>query len=746
MKFILTVCCSLIFVFNATAQPAPAIEWQNTIGGDGSDYLWDIDQTNDSGFILFGSTSSGISGDKTEPLIGYYDYWLVKTDSTGNVLWDRSYGGTDAEDIFAGEQTADGGYILGGSSESNSSADKSEDRIGSNDYWVVKVDSTGDIEWENTIGGYDNDRLMDIHQTSDGGYIVGGWSDSNIGADKTENTIGPGTESDFWIIKLDASGSIVWENTIGGNYIDQLESIIQTPDGGYIAAGSSGSDAGFDKSDDLIGGFDYWIVKLNEDGDVLWDRTIGGTGIDNAFEINITSDGGYIIGGGSYSSISGDKTENTIGVADYWVLKLDSLGNIEWQNDLGGSMYENLTTVFENQDGNYIVCGFSSSDSGGDKTENNLGYPYSYDAWVIELDSIGNFLWENTIGGSFNDEIYAMQQTTDGGYIMALFSDSEISADKTENSMGYQDPWIVKLFPEDCIEQTYYADVDSDGFGDPASVVNSCSMPTGFTENNTDCNDMNVLIYPGADELCNSTDDNCNALIDEDLLLFNLFEDADGDNFGNSSFDTLTCYEFISGYVNDSSDCNDTDPIIFPGATEICNNADDNCNTEIDEGLFLFNLFADADGDNYGNNLIDTISCYDIIGGFVSDSSDCDVSNSAIYPGAPEIEDGLDNNCNDTIDEGFTGIEQFIYGFEFNIYPNPADDLIQIEIHESDLFNESATLMITDVLGKPIVLQQIALTGNDPVFTIDIKQFTAGIYSIALIADDHILSKSLFVK
>ncbi len=733
--------CGLI-----NAQVSPSIEWQNTIGGDGSDYLWDIDQTNDSGFILFGSTSSGISGDKTEPLIGYYDYWLVKTDSIGNVLWDRSYGGNNAEDIIAGEQTADGGYILGGSSESNSSADKSEDRIGSNDFWIVKVDSTGDIEWENTIGGYGNDRLTDIHQTTDGGYIAGGWSESNIGADKSETTLGPGSEADFWIIRLDASGNIVWENTVGGNYIDQLESIIETFDGGFIATGSSGSDAGFDKSEDLIGGFDYWIVKINGDGDVVWDRTIGGTGIENAVDINFTSDGGYIVGGSSYSVISGDKTEDVIGETDYWVLKLDSLGNIEWQNDLGADLYDGLATVFENDEGNYIVCGFSTSNASGDKSENNLGYAYSHDSWIIELDSSGAFIWENTIGGAYDDELFAMKQTNDGGYIMALFSDSEISADKTENSMGYQDMWIVKLFPEDCIEQTFFADVDDDGFGDPFTSLNSCAMPTGFTENNNDCNDLNALIFPGASEICNSFDDNCNALIDEDLTLLLLFADADGDNFGNPGFDTLSCNEFIDGYVNDNTDCNDTDPIIFPGAAEVCNLIDDNCNTEIDEGLITFNLFADDDGDNFGNYFIDTISCFDAITGFVSDSTDCDDTNPFIYPGAPEIADGLDNNCNDTIDEGFTAIEDFNSGFKYIIYPNPASNLIWIEIPSFQSETIIAELYFADIYGQMTISKQITLTGINQTITLDLSQFPAGIYSIVIKVDEHILAKTLIVE
>ncbi|MBK9638708.1 MAG: hypothetical protein IPO63_13185 [Bacteroidetes bacterium] len=175
--------------------------------------------------------------------------------------------------LYSIQQTTDGGYILGGYSDSDVSGDKSENCNGDHDYWIVKVDSLGDIQWQNTIGGSLSDNLYSIQQTSDGGYILGGCSKSNISRDKTENCNG---FDDYWIVKVDSLGVIQWENTIGGSIIDYLYSIQQTTDGGYILGGYSGSNVSGDKTENCIGGYDYWIVKVDSQGVIQWQKTIGG--------------------------------------------------------------------------------------------------------------------------------------------------------------------------------------------------------------------------------------------------------------------------------------------------------------------------------------------------------------------------------------------------------------------------------------------------------------------------------------
>jgi hypothetical protein len=265
---------------------------------------------------------------------------LIIAQIASEIEWQNTIGGGDYDYLYSIAQTSDGGYILGGSSESGSSGDKTEANLGVYDYWVVKLNSSGGIEWQNTIGGNGDDNLFSIAQTSDGGYILGGVSWSGISGDKTEANLGAGYTYDYWVVKLNNSGSIEWQNTIGGNLDDYLYSIAQTSDGGYILGGTSYSGLAGDKTEPRIGGEyaapDYWVVKLNSSGSIEWQNTIGGNGSDALRSIAQTSEGGYILGGYSDSGISGDKTEAKLGSTDYWVVKLNSSGSIEWQNTIGG--------------------------------------------------------------------------------------------------------------------------------------------------------------------------------------------------------------------------------------------------------------------------------------------------------------------------------------------------------------------------------------------------------------------------
>ncbi|MBK9456423.1 MAG: hypothetical protein IPO24_12980 [Bacteroidetes bacterium] len=231
-------------------------------------------------------------------------------------------------------------------------------------------------------------------------------------------------------MKLDAAGTIVWQNTIGGNGDDQLSQFHQTTDGGYIIGGYSKSGISGDKSEATIGNYDYWIVKLNSSGTIVWQNTIGGGGIDRLYSIDETSDGGFILGGTSSSVISGDKTEPKIGENDYWVIKINSVGNIVWQNVIGGTMDDQLRAIEQTADGGYIVGGYSNSGISGDKTEPALDneIPYTSDYWIIKLNSSGAITWQNTIGGYGDDIFNDIHQTSDGSYILGGHSNSRIGS------------------------------------------------------------------------------------------------------------------------------------------------------------------------------------------------------------------------------------------------------------------------------------------------------------------------------
>lgn len=427
----------------------PNITWQNTIGGISSDNLKYIEPTTDGGYILGGISTSNISGDKNEndfdnipPITN--DLWIIKLNSSGSIEWQNTIGGNDEDYLTTIRQTSDGGYIVAAQTQSGISGDKTEAAIGLTDFWVLKLNATGSIEWQNTIGGIDHDYLEDIQQTSDGGYICGGWSFSGISGDKTEFNIG---SEDYWVVKLNSIGSVIWQNTIGGSSYDQLHSVKQTPDGGYILAGVSGSDAGGDKTEGSHGAADIWVVKLNSTGGIVWQNTIGASSGESIEEISLTTDGGYILGAGSISGVSGDKTEANIGGNDLWVIKLNETGNIIWQNSIGGTDADLLISIKQTIDKGYLIGCETYSDVSGDKCTPITG---SRDIWILKLDSIGIIEWQNELGGIEYETISNAQETSDGGYIIGGSSNSDISGNKAEINLGSYDYWVIKLGGSPC--------------------------------------------------------------------------------------------------------------------------------------------------------------------------------------------------------------------------------------------------------------------------------------------------------
>jgi len=474
IKSILVVLSILISTGDVFAQE---IEWQNTIGGSAYDQFRSVKQTSDGGYICAGSSISNMSGDKTENNLGLNDYWVVKLSSVGVVQWQNTIGGNQNDWMTSIEQTSDGGFICGGSSLSGISGDKTENSQGGGDYWIIKLNGAGNIEWQNTIGGSGLEQFSSVKQTTDGGYICAGYTLSGISGDKMEVCFG---NNDYWIVKLNAAGIIQWQNTIGGNDQDYLNSIQQTADGGYICGGTSNSPASFDKAENS-NGFDIWVVKLDLNGVIQWQNTIGGGLYDGLTSIIQTTNGHYICAGFSDSNISGDKTEDSMGDSDFWLLNLDASGNIVWQNTIGGAMTDVVYTIQQSVDGGYFCGGESQSIISGDKTEGNLG---TSDYWVLKLDSNGIVQWQNTIGGSNVDIIVSCEQTQDQGYICGGYSESGISGDKTENCIGGLDYWIVKLSGKtNLIKGTVYIDSNSNGIKDasdePVRFKNVTEVSTG---------------------------------------------------------------------------------------------------------------------------------------------------------------------------------------------------------------------------------------------------------------------------
>ncbi len=258
----------------------------------------------------------------------YLHYRVIKLDASGNKVWDKTLGSNGIDRLVALVTTPDGGYLLGGSSDSDDiSGDKSEANKGGSDYWVIKIDASGNKVWDKTLGGNKNDYLTALVATPDGGYLLGGNSNSDISGDKSESHRGAPVEPsynipDYWIVKIDASGQKIWDKTYGGSGYDNLNALLTTTNGDYLLGGTSGSSIGEDKQENRKGLEDFWVIKIKEKMPEVnaWDMRYGGAGLDNFTSVIKTSDGGYLAGGYTNSGVSGDKSQAGCGRSDYWMI------------------------------------------------------------------------------------------------------------------------------------------------------------------------------------------------------------------------------------------------------------------------------------------------------------------------------------------------------------------------------------------------------------------------------------------
>ena len=492
------------------------------------------------------------------------------------IQWDKTIGGSSDDYLFSLRQTSEGGYILGGYSNSPISGDKSENSKGANDYWVVKLDANGTKQWDKTIGGNDRDDLQSIQQTSDGGYILGGYSFSGVSGDKTEGSKG---FLDYWVVKLDANGTKQWDKTIGGWRTDHLSDLQQTSDGGYILGGFSDSPVSGDKTDHSSEGLmDYWVVKLNADGTKQWDKTIGGNNTDVLSRLQQTSDGGYILGGYSHSNISGDKTENSNGNHDFWVVKLDANGTKQWDKTIGGDSYDALKAMRKTIDGGYILGGKSLSSVSGDKTENSKG---DFDYWMVKLDANGTKLWDKTVGGNSGDQLYDLQQTSDGGCLLGGPSFSPASGDKTEDSKGHTDYWVVKLFaaPTFSLICPSSLSINNDP-GKCYAVVNGID-PDVSTNTNNNVADPNEVVIANPNIIPDPNYENVNYKIEKGGLLIEQGKGSVSGKQFTTGINTVT-YSLVD---NPSQSCSFTvevkdeeEPVIanYPAQINLCFNSSNN--------------------------------------------------------------------------------------------------------------------------------------------------------------------------
>ncbi|MEP7265573.1 MAG: T9SS type A sorting domain-containing protein [Bacteroidota bacterium] len=433
---LLLIAFSFILKLNIVFAQSPFIEWQKAFGGTSVESVSCIQQTIDGGFITSGNTYSN-NGDVTGNH-GSSDCWIVKMDTARNIQWQKSFGGSSIDQPACIRQTSDSGYIFAGYTLSNNGDVSGNHSVNHSDFWIVKTNSAGTLQWQKCVGGTSNETAKSIEQTSDGGYIVAGFTASTDG-DVTFNHGGTINLSDYWLVKLDASGNIQWQKTFGGSKDDIAYSVTQTTDGGYVIAGISESNDG-DASGNH-GLHDYWIVKTDGSGNIQWQKSYGGSLNDYAYSIQQTSDGGYIVAGGALSNddnVTGLHGDNY----DCWIVRLNSSGTLLWQKTLGGTGFDQANAIIQATDGGFVIAGENDSND-GDVTGTHGIIGSTRDAWVVKLNTSGVITWKQSLGGGGGEAAHFLQKTTDGKYVVAC-STSSNNGDVTGNH-GNSDYWIIKL-------------------------------------------------------------------------------------------------------------------------------------------------------------------------------------------------------------------------------------------------------------------------------------------------------------
>ncbi len=384
----------------------PTIEWKKTISGNHTITISNTQQTTDGGYILAGHNNGNQNGG---------DYWIAKLNSNADIEWQKTYGGSNYDSAQNIQQTTDGGYVVIGTTVSND-GDVTNNK-GSNDAWILKLSTNGNIEWQKTYGGSAGDNLASIKQTTDNGYIAVGFAYSNNG--DVPNNQG---NFDAWVIKIAANGNLEWSKTFGGSRQELMSDIQQTADGGYLMTGITVSSNG-DVTNNH-GSADLWIIKLQANGNLAWQKTYGGSHTDYANCIQKTNDGHYIIVGETNSS-DGD-ISSAYGDLDAWVLKIDNLGNILQQTTVGTNSSESANSILQTHDNNLLITGHSQNNS------SNIS-----DIFVATLNTNCTLLWQRQIPQNINrSSATAIFETPDCGYMLFgnQFDENDLST-----------PIIIKL-------------------------------------------------------------------------------------------------------------------------------------------------------------------------------------------------------------------------------------------------------------------------------------------------------------
>ena len=418
-----------------TTNQIVSIHEISTLGGTKNESGQSVVATIDGGFAVLGHSQS-MDGDLLNKSNISYDFWLIKYNFNGEQEWQKVYGGSSDDRGYDIILSNDNNMVIFGSSKS-ADGDVSSN-AGSNDFWIAKISNSGAIIWEKSLGYNGSDNGYSVIQTIDNGYLLLGVLDVTASDGEGNNRISSYRHAggDYWAVKLDANGILEWSRYFGGNFTDTSYAACQTQGGDYIIIGSSDSND-IDISNNK-GTYDFWIIKISSEGNLIWEKSYGGSEIDEALDITPTTDGNFIVCGNTRSNNIDVSSNN--GAADIWILKITPNGEILWEKTYGGNSFEAAKSVHQTTDNGFIIAGNSRSDN-NDLTKNNG----QNDGWIFKINQDGILQWQTSIGGSNIDLLMDSTQLQDGS-IVAVGNTSSSDLDISENK-GFTDLLLIRLNP-----------------------------------------------------------------------------------------------------------------------------------------------------------------------------------------------------------------------------------------------------------------------------------------------------------
>jgi len=420
---------SILLSYSASLHAQSGVLWSNNYGGSSNDIPSSVQSTLDNGYIIAGQSAS--SDSMVAANYGKYDAWVVKLNPFGGIIWEKNYGGSADDYALDIQVTSDSGFILIGGSFSNN-IDLSNNE-GKSDIWVLKLNSNSTIQWSKTFGGQGVDFGTSIQQTNDGGYILSACT--NSGGDSGLPAGAGG--NDILVMKLAANGDMEWQKLYGGSRHDAPKKILQTSDGGYLVGGNTWSKNGDISQNN--GHSDALFLKLDETGLIEWSKNFGGVTTDRMNDF-VENPAGDFVMTGTYSSL--DLTGNGFGGRydeNFWILKFSPTGEQLWEKNYGGAKYDKAKSITLTSDGGYLIGGVANSQDGNVPNNNGLK-----DLWVIKTNSLGDLDWSQSFGGEYNEEIIAVSDVGTDQYLLVGYS-SSVYADTLFESNGLEDWWVIKM-------------------------------------------------------------------------------------------------------------------------------------------------------------------------------------------------------------------------------------------------------------------------------------------------------------